>query len=293
MMRLRTWLHRLPSRKGIIGINARNLELIYPHNERSSFPNVDDKLRCKALLQKAGVPVPKTYHIIDGPRALHNWKEAVDGIDAFVIKPNTGYGGNGILLVRRTDTGFRSGGEDIGESDIEFHLGQILNGAFSLDNVSDTGYLEELIINHPGLLPFMPDGVEGVGDIRLIFRMDQPVMAMLRLPTRESGGRANLHQGGIGVGIDLASGLSVGGCYKGTVIDRHPESNSELAGLKVPHFFEMLEYAQRISEVVGLGYIGIDFVCDARYGPLVLEVNARPGLAIQIANRTGIRSRLT
>ena len=112
-MGLRNWLDSLPSRKGIVGINARNLELIYPHNRRGNFPNVDDKLRCKALLERVGVPVPKTYHVIDGPKALRGWKESVEGIAAFVIKPNTGYGGNGILLVRRAETGFRSGGEEI------------------------------------------------------------------------------------------------------------------------------------------------------------------------------------
>lgn len=292
-MGLRNWLENLPSRKGVLGINARNLDLIYTHNERRNFPNVDDKLRCKALLEKAGVPVPKTYHVVDGPRSIKGWKAAVEGVPAFVLKPNTGYGGNGIVLVRRTDKGFRSGGEDIDEADIEFHLSQILNGAFSLDNVSDSGYLEEMLINHPGLNPFMPEGVEGVGDIRLIYKFDRPVMAMVRLPTCESGGRANLHQGGIGVGVDLTTGISTGGCYKGSVIDTHPESGGALSGIAIPHFDKMLEYGTKISDVVGLGYIGIDFVCDARYGPLVLEVNARPGLAIQIANRTGIRSRIS
>jgi len=33
-------------------------------------------------------------------------------------------------------------------------------------------------------------------------------MAMLRLPTKESGGKANLQQGAIGLGIDMASGVT-------------------------------------------------------------------------------------
>ena len=275
-----------------MGINSRNLDLIYTHNPRRCFPNVDDKLKCKRLLEDAGVPVPRTYHIVDGPGALKNWKPTVADASAFVLKPNTGYGGNGIMLVRRTETGFRARGEQIEDRDIEFHLLQILNGAFSLDNVSDTAYLEEMLVNHPGLSAFMPAGVEGVGDIRLIYKLDQPVMAMLRLPTNESGGRANLHQGGIGVGIDLKTGISLQGCHHGGVVEAHPESGSPLAGIPIPDFDKMLEYGSRISDVVGLGYIGVDFVCDARYGPLVLEVNARPGLAIQIANQAGIRSRI-
>jgi hypothetical protein len=33
-------------------------------------------------------------------------------------------------------------------------------------------------------------------------------------------------------------------------------------------------------------------VLDAHYGPLMLELNARPGISIQIANRAGLRHRL-
>ena len=48
----------------------------------------------------------------------------------------------------------------------------------------------------------------------------------------------------------------------------------------------------KLSDVLEMGYIGVDFVIDAEKGPVVLEANARPGLAIQVANRTGIRPRL-
>jgi hypothetical protein len=40
--------------------------------------------------------------------------------------------------------------------------------------------------------------------------------------------------------------------------------------------------------MTGLGYIGVDVVLDANHGPLLLELNARPGLAIQIANFQGL-----
>ena len=41
-----------------------------------------------------------------------------------------------------------------------------------------------------------------------------------------------------------------------------------------------------------LGYIGVDFVVDPILGPLILELNARPGLNIQLANREGLLPRL-
>ncbi|MDX5335526.1 MAG: alpha-L-glutamate ligase-like protein, partial [Marinobacter sp.] len=42
----------------------------------------------------------------------------------------------------------------------------------------------------------------------------------------------------------------------------------------------------------GLGYMGVDLVVDAYKGPLLLELNARPGLAIQMANGEGLLPRL-
>jgi hypothetical protein len=44
--------------------------------------------------------------------------------------------------------------------------------------------------------------------------------------------------------------------------------------------------------MTGLGYIGCDLVLDRKLGPLILELNARPGLAIQIANGAGLSLRL-
>ena len=44
----------------------------------------------------------------------------------------------------------------------------------------------------------------------------------------------------------------------------------------------------RLSHALQLGYVGVDIVLDANYGPMVLEANARPGLNIQIANNQGL-----
>ena len=128
--------------------------------------------------------------------------------------------------------------------------------------------------------------------MRLIYRETELIMAMMRLPTHKSGGRANLHQGGLGIGIDISSGTSLQGCQGNDVISHHPETGEPLSGKSIPFWREMAESGSRISGIVGLGYIGVDFVCDNTEGPLVLEVNARPGLNIQIANQAGLRERL-
>ncbi len=53
----------------------------------------------------------------------------------------------------------------------------------------------------------------------------------------------------------------------------------------------ILEIAASCYELTGLGYIGVDIVLDKVHGPQMLELNARPGLNIQIANREGLLHR--
>ncbi|HDL01454.1 MAG TPA: alpha-L-glutamate ligase-like protein, partial [candidate division Zixibacteria bacterium] len=156
----------LPSRKGIVGINKRNLDLIYTHNKRTYFPNVDNKLLCKKILQEHNIPVPKTLYVVDSPKVLKGWENELSSLDNFVIKPNRGFGGNGIKLIKRVEDTFYSSGEEISKDDITFHLQQIYNGAFSIDNTSDTAYFEETITNHPELSQFTLEGQDGITDIR-------------------------------------------------------------------------------------------------------------------------------
>ncbi len=283
---------KLPSQKGIVGINKRNLDLIYTHNKRTYFPNVDNKLLCKKILLEHNIPVPKTLYVVDSPKVLKGWENELSSFDNYVIKPNRGFGGNGIKLITRVEDTFYSSGEELTIDDISFHIQQIYNGAFSIDNTSDTAYFEETITNHPALSQFTLEGQDGITDIRIIYQDNIPVMAMLRAPTKESDGKANLHQGGIGIGIDLQTSMTTNGCHKNNFITHHPDNKIELKGCEVPFFQEMLEFGAKISDIVNLGYIGVDFVCDVVHGAMVLEVNARPGLNIQLANQDGLGTKI-
>jgi glutathione synthase/RimK-type ligase-like ATP-grasp enzyme len=62
--------------------------------------------------------------------------------------------------------------------------------------------------------------------------------------------------------------------------------------VQVPYWQEILTIASQSFELTGLGYLGVDIVLDKQIGPLMLELNARPGLNIQIANREGLDLRL-
>jgi alpha-L-glutamate ligase-like protein len=119
-----------------------------------------------------------------------------------------------------------------------------------------------------------------------------PVMAMTRLPTAASAGRANLHQGAIGAGIDLDTGHTTFAVLRNRAVQANPDSGRSVIGVPIPHFPRILEIAVQATDRTGLGYVGADIVVDPRLGPIVLELYARPGLAIQLANRAGLRPRL-
>jgi alpha-L-glutamate ligase-like protein len=116
-------------------------------------------------------------------------------------------------------------------------------------------------------------------------------MAMVRLPTRMSRGKANLHQGAIGVGISIDEGKTLSAVWRNAVTEIHPDTGMPVQGVAIPHWDRLLEMAAQAYDLTQLGFQGIDIVLDRRKGPLVLELNARPGLNIQIANREGLGHR--
>src|SRR3546814_11158834 len=99
-------------------------------------------------------------------------------------------------------------------------------------------------------------------------------MAMIRLQTRLCDGKANLHQGAIGVGIDLPSGLTRRGVWGTELIREHPDTEHSIVGLQIPQWEHLLRMAASCYELSGLGYVGVDFVLDRTCGPLILELNS-------------------
>ena len=74
--------------------------------------------------------------------------------------------------------------------------------------------------------------------------------------------------------------------------EKDEPSKKRLKDLEIPHWNTLLELSVRGFDTTGLGYMGADIVLDKEHGPLLLELNARPGLAIQVANRKGLEPRL-
>ncbi|MDR9827637.1 alpha-L-glutamate ligase-like protein [Vibrio sp. FNV 38] len=277
--------------KGIMGMNQRNHSYIGRYNDRSKYPLVDDKLKTKVIAEAAGCTVPALIGTIHTQADVKSIHKIVKEWPGFVIKPAQGSGGKGILVVISHKDGVytKPSGATINEEDVERHISNTLAGLFSLGGKNDVAIVENLI-----KFDSCFDGysVEGVPDVRIIVFKGYPVMAMMRCSTTASDGKANLHQGAVGIGIDIATGRAVRAVQFDQPVTHHPDTGQELIQLQVPHWERLLELAASAWEMAGLGYMGTDMVLDREEGPMVLELNARPGLAIQIANGAGLLPRL-
>ena len=289
MKRLRrfwAWPSEL-KRLGILGMNRRNADFVLPLNPREHYPNVDNKLRTKALCAAHGVPVPKTYAVLRGLRDLSSLEQLLNNHPDLVLKPARGSGGRGIIVIagRQVNEFVTPGGTVYKLADLRYHCAEILSGLYSLGGLPDCVILEQRIDCHP---VFDGYAVGGTPDIRVIVYRAYPSMAMARLPTRASQGKANLHQGAVAAAIDLESGRAYGGVQRNRAVTRHPDTEALLSELTVPYWTEVLSFSTGLVKRIGLDFVGVDLVIDRVRGPLVLEANARPGLAIQLANRSGL-----
>jgi len=279
---------------GVLGLNKRNTDYVMRLNPRHLYPRVDDKVLTKKLAQEAGMAVPELYGVISHQSEVRHLPTMVSAHDSFVIKPAHGSGGNGIVVIvsrskRRRDCYRTASGILMWEEELEHHISNIVSGSYSLGGNPDVALIEYCVKFDP---MFAEVSYQGVPDIRVIVYRGYPIMAMVRLPTRTSGGKANLHQGAVGAGVDISSGQTLTGVLNDDIVEDHPDTGALIAGLYIPNWDFILQSAARGMEVTELGYLGVDIVIDRDRGPLILEMNARPGLNIQIANCTGLCERI-
>lgn len=287
-------LHRFRKLKeaGVLGMNNRNAGVIMAFNPRSRFPLVDNKVITKELAAAHSIPTPTLYGVIKRHGDVKTFDSIIEGRESFVIKPARGSGGSGIILVkeRKGPLFLTQSGKEITRGDLLQHITDILSGIFSLQGQDDNAIIEYLVI--PDRI-FASITFQGVPDIRIVVYRGVPMMAMVRLPTSSSDGKANLHLGAIGAGIDMARGITTTAVHRSAIVTNHPDTGNPVGGIKVPHWEKMLLMAARSLEMTGLAYVGADMVLDLDAGPLLLELNARPGLAIQMANRSGLLNRIS
>lgn len=273
--------------KDIVSLNRRNLEIISIYNKREHFPIVDNKLLTKEYLRKAGIPYPATLLEIYGFFQVESAIRQMRSFDSFVAKPSRGRAGGGILILEKAgDSNWRTpSGRRVTAEELAKHMGDILFGVFSFGMTGDSVIVESRVYPHQRINDLYGGGI---ADIRVITFKNEPVMSMLRIPTAKSEGKANLHQGAIGIPIDIKSGVTGRAVVHGKAVVTHPDSGSVLEGIEIPFWKDILGMAVKGSEVIPMGYLGFDFVIDREGGPQVLEINARPGLQIQVVNRQGL-----
>jgi len=277
--------------KGIMGINRRNCQFTQVYNPRRYYPLVDDKLETKKLALGAGIAVPDLYGIVEIEHQIAELPGLLGKYANFVLKPAHGSGGDGVMVIvgRARNLYRKANGKYIDQEELDHHVSNILNGLFSIGGHDDKAIIEYQVNYDP---VFEAITYQGVPDIRIIVFRGVPVAAMARLPTRMSDGKANLHQGAIGAGVDIATGKTLSAVWRNEIVYEHPDTQQPVEGVQIPRWDELLHIAAYCYEMTGMGYIGVDIVLDRDLGPLVLELNARPGLNIQIANKAGLLPRL-
>ena len=271
---------------GVLSINNRNLGFIYPHNQRRDFPIANNKLLCKETLSAVGVAVPDTHFSYSYFYELRDIHQDLSSLDNFVIKPANGSGGNGIIvIVKKAEDGWYSaGGSFYGVEEIKKHISDIIFGVYS-HGMQDTAVIEQRIVQHERMNAICD---LGLADVRIILFKEQPVMAMSRIPTSESDGKANLHQGAIGLGINIETGRTQHAIKAGKSITHHPDSQQALLDIAIPYWQEAMAMAVKSAKAVPLKYLGVD-IAITEQGPVMIEINARPGIEIQNANNTAMR----
>jgi len=277
--------------KQLLGMNARNLNFVRPGSSKKAINLVNDKIRTKKVLKKHGLPVCDIIGVVKDRKNFYNfdWKSLPN---SFALKPNQGLGGEGILVT----FGKKKNGKwvlpldrEATVQDIILRVSNILDGDFSKTNAPDTAFFEERLKIHPA---FKLYSYKGIPDIRVIVYNKVPIMAMLRLPTKGSRGKANLHKDGIGVGIDIATGVTTYAIQNDNIIEFLPNMKLPLRGIKIPDWDKILELAIEATNACGLKFCGVDIAVDREKGPVILELNAHPGLSIQNANLSPLKDRL-
>jgi len=280
------------NRRKILGMNERNLIFIRKSNHKKAIRIADDKILTKKVLTKAGIPTPKLIAIINDFKELESFDWATLPM-SFVLKPVRGIEGAGIdIFYNRDKDGnwIRADKSKASLDDLKLQIREILDGKFSLNHTPDRVLLEERVKTHKAFKYYT---YKGTPDIRIIVYNNIPVMSFLRLPTKESNGKANLALGAIGAGIDLANGITTSSIQgKNRDIEFVPGTKILLGGLKIPFWNKMLTYAIDAQRATNINYVAVDFLIDRDLGPMIVELNARPGLSIQLANNDGLRWRL-
>ena len=268
----------------VLGINSRNLNFVQKKNDRKALVLAGNKIETKRKLKSSGINVPDTIVSFKDYGDIHKLDEILTRTEDWVLKPNRGSQGKGILVFSRSKTNtWIASGKAYSKQNIIKHIIGIINGDFTTSGLADEAFIEPRIQQIASLQSIAPTGL---CDLRVIVYERSILSAMLRLPTLSSSGKANLHQGAVGVAINLRTGKAIQNPVD--LANLHPDTDANLDAIELPEWKKVRELALRSTSTIALGYAGVDICFDAIHGPLVLEVNGRPGLEIQNISNKGL-----
>ena len=270
--------------------NARNLNYIKEYNTKFARRLADSKLKTKEFLMANSIAIPATIATLDDHEQL-SANIFKDLNPPFVVKPNGGFWGKWILVFTEISSDWNyitNDNQSFSEKELLLHFSNILDWFYSLSWNRDKVLIEKKIE--------LDEEIEllwtfWLPDIRIITFNMVPVMAMLRVPTKQSKWKANLHAGACGVWIDIWT-------WKLTYITSNGKTIKSIPGvwdvrwLRLPNWDTALALAVKVQQVTKIWYVGCDIVLDRMDWPLILEINIRPGLEVQVANMAPLKDRL-
>ncbi len=298
---------------GILWLNKRNINYIKKRNPKKQIRLANSKYHTKKFLAERGIPVPQTLWVIKNRKKLFQYNFNKFKTENFVVKPNQWSKWRWIFIIKKlkereanntlkgqwsrhkwlkkrreiiysykeelfNNQLFIVNKKKLSDRWLKQQLVSIIDGQYSIGSKNDVILIEELVKPSKEFLPFCE---HGLADIRIICFNLVPIAAMLRMPTKKSGGKANLAQWGIGFGVDISSGKIVSMKNKKRIhYESFPEEFTSFFHKKINNRDDMLLYSSSIQYFTNIGFIGLDRVLTPQW-PKILEINARAWIEIQ------------
>ena len=132
---------------GVLGMNARNYDIIAKYNKRSLYPLVDDKVQTKKLANSIDINTPHMIGLVEHQYEVKDLLQQIEGHSEFVIKPAHGSEGKGVLVIAHYENGIftTTSGRVLTFKEVYQHVSNILSGLYSLGGQYDVALIEELV----------------------------------------------------------------------------------------------------------------------------------------------------
>lgn len=290
-------------------------ERFLSYNQACILNSALNPLPSRGILQKFafsqfmgtfGIPTPRSYGLFDPNfgytpnresfRTVEDLKRVLDinNLSEFVIKPAGGAKGTGITVITS-----RRGNKFISGDDREFDfdgLHKLMLDAFNsgMPRHRDCVLLQERIKQHPAFDQINPNCTN---TIRVMtFVNDSGEVEIIGRIIKFGRGKTmvdNVDKGAMIAPIDDSGTIGPLVKYSSSrleYIDRHPDSDAQISGLKLPFFLEADALAREAQRhLPQLRSLGFDIAITPQ-GPVIIEGNAWWGILPQTITRRGFIS---